>query len=719
MRNLRRAARLLLGLLLVSLLAAPVPARADDDAFDLPGLSGDSQTYLGTLEHRHPAGGTPQQRRAADALAASTQQRNDWTAAAAALEERISLGQASAQNWFDLARALMRRTPPDPKRALAAAWQNFQMSAGGDPEIPSLLLMVDALKALDRADQALLALQQVVDRAPDNDGFKQALASLQREVGLVVRKVKPDGEADPPRVCIGFSVPPSGASSFVAKDWVRLDPPVPAAAVTREGSDLCVSGLPSGVTTRVVLRAGMPGEQGLKLAKEAALPVAMPNREPSIAFDTRLFVLPRGQAPAVTLTTVGLSGVSLKLMRLTERNTAAFLRDNKLGTPVESYAASRIADDIGRVVWEGRADIPNFGRNASTRTALPIPDALSTAGPGLYALLAQPGDGTAGDASATQMILRTNLAPTVWRGQDGLTVQVRGYDDGRVRGRVRMVLLAHNNDVLAEANTDDDGVARFPQALLRGDGPLAPAVLHAFAADGDFAALDLNVASFDLSDRGVEGAAHPGPLDAFVWLDRGIYRPGETVQVMAMLRDDAGQPVDFPARVTVKRPNGQVFLQATPARTADDTIHVPVALAGGSPAGTWTVEVRSDPKADPIGTADFRVDAFVPDRMAVDAGPAPAAIVPGQPASLPVTARFLYGAPAAHLSGIGHPEAGGGPGPVPGARGLPHRDDRRGVRARQPRHRGGGHRRGGPHRRADRARPRPGHHASPEGRRRR
>ena len=61
--------------------------------------------------------------------------------------------------------------------------------------------------------------------------------------------------------------------------------------------------------------------------------------------------------------------------------------------------------------------------------------------------------------------------------------------------------------------------------------------MHAFGADDDFAALDLNVASFDLSDRGVEGIPHPGPLDAFVWLDRGIYRPGETVQVMAMLRD--------------------------------------------------------------------------------------------------------------------------------------------------------------------------------------
>ena len=79
-----------------------------------------------------------------------------------------------------------------------------------------------------------------------------------------------------------------------------------------------------------------------------------------------------------------------------------------------------------------------------------------------------------------------------------------------------MRLVATNNDVLSEASTDDMGVARFAAPLLRGDGPLAPALVQAFGADGDFAAVDLNLPAFDLSDRGVQGAPHPGPLDSFV-----------------------------------------------------------------------------------------------------------------------------------------------------------------------------------------------------------
>jgi uncharacterized protein YfaS (alpha-2-macroglobulin family) len=103
--------------------------------------------------------------------------------------------------------------------------------------------------------------------------------------------------------------------------------------------------------------------------------------------------------------------------------------------------------------------------------------------------------------------------------------------------------------------------------------------------------------------------------------------------------------------VTVKRPNGQVFLRATPPRTGDASLYLPVVLSSGAAAGTWHVEINADPKAPPIGSMDFRVDAFVPDRMAVEAGPLPAVLIPGQTAQIPVSARFLYGAPASGLTG--------------------------------------------------------------------
>ncbi len=636
--------------MLFASLVATHPARAD--GFNPPGLQADAQRYAADLHKRAPAGGTSATRAAAEAQAAAAIAKPDWQAAAAALEQRIAFGGATPQQWLELARALLARTPPDARHAAAAAWNGYAGLPEGPPQTPALVRLADALHAMDRNADAVAALEHAKELAPADDAITQKLTELRHEAGLLVRTVRVEPTADPPRACVAFTTAPVRRGDFNAQDWVRLDPPQPAAAITREADEICVSGLQAGSQTRLILRAGLPGEDGVALIKETVLAVAMPNRPPLIAFDTRLFVLPRGQAPAATLTTMNVASVALKLYRLTERNIPALLRQSKLGEAMNRWTADNIGVDSGSQVWQGSAPVPNFQVNVSARTALPFPAPLLTAGPGLYALVASPDDGTPDSSVASvQLILRTDLAPTVWRGSDGLTIQVRSYADARIKPGIKLQLLARNNDILAETITGPDGVARFAAPLLAGDGPLAPAALYASAPDGDFAALDLNAAAFDLSDRGVQGAPDPGPLDAFVWLDRGIYRPGEVVQVMALLRDNAGLPADLPARVTIKRPNGQVFFSATPPRGADASLYLPVKLSAGAQAGTWTVEVRADPQAPPIGQAEFRVDAFVPDRMAVDLGHLPDAILPGTPAEIPVTARFLYGAPAAGLTG--------------------------------------------------------------------
>ncbi len=666
-----------IGFLMACLLLLLVAGNARADDFELPGLAGDAQSYLTQLEKRFPAGGTTKARAAAEQQAAAALARKDFSAATAALEQRAGMGDVSSRQWLDLATAQLHRTPSDPHAALLASWRAFETAGDVDSEIPALLLMAEALRAQNLDAQAVQALEQVVQRAPDDAGYKRLLADAQRGAGMAVQKVDVQGEADPPRACIGFTVPVTHRADFVPQDWVRLDPPVPGAAVTREGDQLCISGLPSGATTNATLRAGLPADPGdsgapLTLVHDSAVALAVPDRQPRVLFDTRLFVLPRGQQPSVTLTTTNLSSVALKLMRLTERGAEPFVHENRLGEPVDRYTANAIGEGSGRIIWQGKADVPLWQRNKPARTALPVPDALLTAGPGLYALLATPGDGTPApdEAASVQMIVHTDLAPTVWRGDDGLTVQVRGYSDTKTRAGIRLRLLAQNNDILGEVSTDKFGVARFPVSLLHGDGPLAPAMLDAFGPDDDFCVLDLNAASFDLSDRGVEGAAPPGPLDAFVYFDRGIFRPGDTVQVMALLRDDAGAPVDLPARLTIKRPNGQVFARANPPRSGGASIHWAAKLSAGAAVGTWTVEVQADPNGPVIGSGQFRVDAFVPDRMAVDLGPAPGPLVVAQELALPVAARFLYGAPAAGLSGKAHVLLTPDPDPFPALAGY-------------------------------------------------
>ena len=626
-------------------LAAPAPA------LEVPGLDRDAFAYEAQLTGRYPAGGTPQQRAQAESRARAAQQRGDWVAAATAWEDRVALGQANADTWLALAEAQLKRDPPVAARALQAGFRAFMMVPGGAPEIPSLLMMAEALRRLDRPALQIAALEAVQDRAPGDARHAAALAAARRAAGMLVRQIRAEPDAEPARACITFTSAPARRDDWQPGDWIRAEPPVPGLAVVRDGDAICVAGLPWGRRTQLVLRAGLPGEDGLRVLRDTPVNVAMPNRNARIVFDSRSFILPRGQQPRLSVATVNVTQMTLRVTRITERNMVNLTRGWRPGEQMDSWQAGGAAGEIGRVVWEGRVDLPPAEPNRLVRQALPLPDALLTAGPGMYLLLARPADGTRNreEAESAVAVMVTDLSITAWRGPGGFAAQLRGFSDAAPREGVRVALMARSNDILAEATTDAQGLVRFNAALLRGEGPQAPAALHAVLAE-DFAALSLDSAAFDLSDRGAAGRPHPGPLDAFLWLDRGIYRPGETVQVAALLRDAGGQPVDIPVRLRVLRPNGQVFWQGVPDRSGAAFV-MPLALSGGAPVGAWRVEVHADPNAAPIGATSFRVEAFVPERLEVTAGPVPGPLVAGTPLDVPVAARFLYGAPGAGLSG--------------------------------------------------------------------
>ncbi|WP_160121834.1 alpha-2-macroglobulin family protein [Rhodovarius lipocyclicus] len=638
---------LLAGLALAGFL--PLAGALAQQPPELPGLANDSERYQADLARRFPAGGTPQQRTAAENRATAAERASNWPNAAAAWEERIGMGDFRPEHAMGLARAQLARTPPENARALQAAWLAFMLVPAGPPEIPSLLLMADALRRLDRVPEQLRVLQAVVERAPRDQRYRTMLADATRAAGLLVRSVTLNAEAEPPTACIAFTAPLSERNDWRPADWLRAEPALPDIAVTREGQTLCVAGLPHGRQTRLVLRAGLPGAQDLRLARDTPVPVSMPNRAPRIGFDASRFILPRGQQARVGVGTVNLSALHLRVLRVGERALVPAQRYQTGLADLDSYEVDAMAENHGRVIWEGRAELPALVPNTTQRVVLPLPEVLRGAGPGLYLLMARPGDGSSRDVSAGLPVFVTDLGLTAWRSPQGLAVQARGLQSGRPLPGVKLSLLARNNDVLAEAESDADGVVRFAAPLLRGTGAAAPMGVHGALGD-DLVALSLDAASFDLSDRGASGRAHPGPLDVFIYSERGIYRPGEVIQATALLRDAAGVPQDLPVRLRLRRPNGQVAAEAVPPREAGGAIFWSAPLPSGAPAGLWKLEAVTDPDLPPLASLDIRVDAFIPERLDVAiADPGPMTI--GQPLQVPVTARFLYGAPAEGLGG--------------------------------------------------------------------
>ena len=224
-------------------------------------------------------------------------------------------------------------------------------------------------------------------------------------------------------------------------------------------------------------------------------------------------------------------------------------------------------------------------------------------------------------------------------------------------------------DVLGAATTDADGAVAFAPGLMRGKGAEAPASIVATGPAGDYASIQFG-AWFDFSDRGAEGHAVVGPQQAIVTTERGVYRPGETVQATALLRDHLGGAIqDQPLILALTRPDGVEERRLNLPARQDGGFVTPLRLTPSAPLGSWTLLAYADPTAPPIGRASFAVQDFVPQVLAVDLS-GPAFIVPGTPAHVTLAGRFLYGAPAAGLHGDGTARVVADPSPVPNMAGY-------------------------------------------------
>ncbi len=455
------------------------------------------------------------------------------------------------------------------------------------------------------------------------------------------------------QVCFAFNLRLDRAPDVAMENYVQVDPPVQLAATVRDRT-LCLEGFAHGQEYKVTLLAGLPAVGG-RLANAEEHTVAIGDMRPSLTFASTGSVLPRLGNEGLPIRTVNLDKVHVQIARIHDRNLIAQLRNGRLGG---YWAAPGVAADPGEWAWEG--DLLIDGEpNKPQVTALPIADTIGVLRPGVYVATATAA--AAGQlrddednpiAPASQWFVVSDLGLSSFLGENGLVVQVRSLQTAQPLAGIELALLSRNNKDLARSKSDAEGIVRFDAGLVRGRGGNAAAAVFAYGAEGEFSVLGLEGAALDLSDRGVDGRTVPGPLDAFVYAERGIYRPGETARVTLLLRDDHARPVEkLPLTVKLVRPDGVEADAQVLSDQGGGSYLLTVALPMTARTGEWTATAFADPKGASVGGTSFQVADFVPPRIEFDLSSPTPRVERNVPATVDVAARYLYGAPAADLNG--------------------------------------------------------------------
>jgi uncharacterized protein YfaS (alpha-2-macroglobulin family) len=499
-------------------------------------------------------------------------------------------------------------------------------------------------------------------------------AGVRKPDGFAVWTTRIDATRADPISCVRMTRALDPRKSYA--DFVLVSPDLghPTAA-TINNDELCVPGLGySG--HQLTLLKGLPAADGETLTDDVKVDFSGASQPPYVGFDGQGVILPREEADGIGIDTVNVSSLHVEVWRIADRNLVRKTIAASDPTAEGEYGYEGDVQADGRSVWKGEVLVKAVGGQRAV-TVFPLGAVLKDMKPGAYMITARDASGVLSDQSkakhgddqdrparARRWVLFTDMGLSAYDGADALDVLVRSLKTAKAMPGVRMALVANDGEELASEQSDADGHVRFNHALLDGEGAAKAKKVMAYGPGSDFTLLDLDRSPLDLSSqlKGETGRVLPGvtstvgraaaaSVDGYLYTDRGIYRPGEAVHLVAMMRDRLSRAVkDRKGALVIRRPSGTEFRRLRFDRSPDGAVVRDIVLPAAAPRGAWTVTLQMDGSDDPSGEARFEVQDFAPQRLAVTVtGDGDKPMVAGETRKIQVNARFLYGAPGAGL----------------------------------------------------------------------
>lgn len=243
---------------------------------------------------------------------------------------------------------------------------------------------------------------------------------------------------------------------------------------------------------------------------------------------------------------------------------------------------------------------------------------------------------------ASRNILASNIGLTAKRGNDNsLFVAVSNIITTEGMKNVSLEVLDYQQQVIAKGTSDGDGLAllqlkRKPYLLVAKQGN-----------EKGYLKLD-DGSSLALSRFDVSGEEIKNGIKAFIFGERGVWRPGDSLFLSCIVDDkDNKLPADHPVEMELLSPRGQLYKRMVQTNANNGFNVFRTATDADAPTGNWICRVK-------IGGATFdkklKIETVMPNRLKIDLNFGGLDAL-GKNATVngTLTAKWLFGATAQSL----------------------------------------------------------------------
>ncbi|WP_460983776.1 alpha-2-macroglobulin family protein [Spirosoma fluminis] len=404
------------------------------------------------------------------------------------------------------------------------------------------------------------------------------------------------------------------------------------------------------------------GVLGATLTESATRDLFFGKMPASIRFaNQKAMYLSSKGARNVGLSIVNIPKVQVKIAKLYENNLLGYLRSNRYEqygedasgnwkpTGVYSYDADE-SNDLSSLLVDKTietTDLPKVRGVSALNVALP--DQNNTFR-GVY--LVSVGSKDEAYLQASQLVSVSDIGLVARQTKDEVLVWANSIQSAEPLQGVEISLISSNNQSVYTLQTDGAGFAKFEEISEKAPGftiALITARLGTKAATpgDDFNFLFLPDTQVETSRFEVDGKRdNESGFDAFVYGDRDIYRPGETIHFNTVIRSQAWQSVgEIPVLIRLLMPNGREYRAFRKTTNAQGAVVTDIPLDPAAVTGSYTIEVLNANNVLLTSQA-VSVEEFIPDRIKVDVLTDRTSYKSGQTITLSATALNLFGPPA-------------------------------------------------------------------------
>ncbi len=237
-------------------------------------------------------------------------------------------------------------------------------------------------------------------------------------------------------------------------------------------------------------------------------------------------------------------------------------------------------------------------------------------------------------------VIASDLGMIAKRGSDGsVFVVVSDLRTTDPKASVKLDLYDGQNQLITTTNTNTDGTATFSN--FKGK----PFVIVASLSEmrGYLPLSDPN--TLNLSRFDVTGVTSVKGMKGFLYGERGVWRPGDSLYLQFMLEDKTGQlPPNFPVTLELYDPRGTLQYRTTATENIRNIYPFHLATRADAPTGKWRADIKA-------GGATFseaiKIETVKPNRLKLNLAFPKKEILAGEEnLNANLNVMWLHGAPA-------------------------------------------------------------------------